>query len=321
MKNSKTSFLAVKVLLVLASLVSMPVFSSENEGKELISKPFIIGAVSEKVKSRIKWSLPLAEYLASSLKEFGYTHGEVVVVPTLEEMSQQLKSGHVHLVPATVYSALIYENRIDANILVRRWKKGSATYHSIIFGRNDGKNLNFDELHGKTILFEKPSSNSSFFIPAVALIGQGYELQYLESHADMPDPEKIGYMFMNQQLKQSNEINISSWVYQQRADLGAFSDRNWKSTEDIPNRIKQSVGIVYESSLYPRDLMISSPSLSQEVNLAIKNTLKTMHLEPDAKSTLVRFQKTSQFDELNQDMLNVIDEARQHLPKIEALQK
>ncbi|MDP2574690.1 PhnD/SsuA/transferrin family substrate-binding protein [Vibrio penaeicida] len=321
MKNSKTSFLASKVLLVLASLVSMTASSSEIDDIALNSKPFIVGAVSEKVKSRIKWSLPLAEYLANSLKEHGYTHGEVVVVPTLEEMSQQLKSGHVHLVPATVYSALIYENRIDANILVRRWKKGRSTYHSIIFGRNEGQNLNFSELNGKTILFEKPSSNSSFFIPAVALIGQGYELQYLESHTERPDSDKIGYMFMNQQLKQSNEINISSWVYQQRADLGAFSDRNWNSTEDLPNRIKQSVEIVYESSLYPRDLMISSPSLSTEVNLAIKNTLKTMHLDPSAKATLLRFQKTSQFDELNQDMLNVIDEARRHLPKIEALQK
>ncbi|MBD1556780.1 phosphate/phosphite/phosphonate ABC transporter substrate-binding protein [Vibrio sp. S9_S30] len=310
-----------KALLVLASLMSMPSFASDDKPIALNNKPFIVGAVSEKVKSRIKWSLPLAEYLANNLKEYGYTHGEVVVVPTLEEMAEQLKNGHVHLLPATVYSALIYEKRADTNILVRRWKNGTPTYHSIIFGRKDGQALNFNELNGKTVLFEQPNSNSSFFIPAVALIGQGYKLQYLKTHTDKPDADKVGYMFINQQLKNSNEINISSWVYQRRADLGAFSDRNWNSTEDIPNRIKQSVEIVYESSLYPRDLMISSPTLSPEMNLAIKNTLKAMHLLPEAKATLVQFQRTSQFDELNHEMLNVIDEARQHLSKIEALQK
>ncbi|CCN37046.1 putative ABC-type phosphate/phosphonate transport system, periplasmic component [Vibrio nigripulchritudo SO65] len=303
--------------------IANPVYAelSKQDSIQLNDKPFVVGAVSQKVKSRIKWSLPLANYLADSLKEFGYTHGEVVVVSTLEEMEEKLRNHKVHLLPATVYSALLYEKNADANILTRRWKKGRATYSSIIFSIKSEDSKSFYELNGKSILFEKPSSNSSFFIPAVSLLSQGYELQYLDSHRQKPDSDKVGYMFIDQQLKQSNEINISSWVYQGRADLGAFSDSNWNANEDMPAKIKQSAEVVYESSPYPRDLMLSSPEFSDEMNNAIRHTLMNMHNTAEGKATLVKFQKTTKFDELNEETRKVLDEARLQLPKIEALTK
>ncbi|BDU43020.1 hypothetical protein [Vibrio nigripulchritudo] len=81
--------------------IANPVYAelSKQDSIQLNDKPFVVGAVSQKVKSRIKWSLPLANYLADSLKEFGYTHGEVVVVSTLEEMEEKLRNHKVHLLP------------------------------------------------------------------------------------------------------------------------------------------------------------------------------------------------------------------------------
>jgi phosphonate transport system substrate-binding protein len=74
------------------------------------------------------------------------------------------------------------------------------------FYANDNNINNIKDLLGKTILFKKDSSTSAFFAPSIHLLEQGFELQKMRSIRDRPDANKIGYSFINDHLRQSNEV-------------------------------------------------------------------------------------------------------------------
>ena len=214
MRSFISLFLSLNLIF---SLLMPPVQASEAGGNKL----FTIGVISTKPRKRIKQTTPLLRYIVSKLPE--YSRGEVFVTDSINEMADMLESGSISMIAVTPYAALLIERQSEAKLAAIRWKQGVGHYHSVIFSRKGSGIKKVADLVGRKIAFEKASSTSGFFMPSTYLLSKGFKLQKMKSMADIPDIDKIGYFFINDFLRQSNEINMSIGVFLKRFDSASFS--------------------------------------------------------------------------------------------------
>ena len=65
----------------------------------------------------------------------------------------------------TILSALYLEAQGGGEIILREWKKGVASYRSVIVARADSGITELADLRGGKVAFEDPTSTSGFFFP------------------------------------------------------------------------------------------------------------------------------------------------------------
>ncbi|KOO15776.1 hypothetical protein AKJ18_06415 [Vibrio xuii] len=307
--------LAVLLLICLISLPTM-VFASVNVSESLQTKPLVVGLISTKPQKRIRKTTPFVDYLAKKMAPFGYTHGEVIVVTSLNEMADLLNSGKVHLTTSTVYSALLLERMTDIEFVGLRWKKGASQYHSVIFSSKNSDIKVLDDLKGKTIAFEKATSTSGFFLPANYLLSQGYQLQKMSTLTEKPAKGNIGYLFVDQLLNSSDELNIAVWTFHQKLDASVFSNLNWVDPNDAPEAVKNGLSVIGTTPAYPRSLMLSGPELNGDEVDMIKQVMYQAHTDREGKESLTVFQKTTKIEPISEGLNQAIEEARSQLSDI-----
>lgn len=294
-------------LSVVFSTFSSPTFATEKGA----NKVFTIGMISTKPKKRIKSATPLADYIVERLPE--YSESNVLVSSSVDEIAGLLESGEVSMVTVTPYAALLIEEKSNAKVSALRWKQGVESYHSVIFARKDSNINDVKDLVGRTIIFEKDSSTSAFFAPSVYLLKQGFELQKLHSIKDKPDPDKIGYLFINEHLQQSNEVNMSIWVFHKRLDAAAFSDLDWGEPKTTPVKAKEKLHIIAETPSIPRGTVLFSPTLSAQSQQVLLNILQQAEQNEEGLAAMQRFQKTSRFTPIPAHLETFLEQAREQL--------
>ncbi|PKG39013.1 hypothetical protein CXF74_10775 [Psychromonas sp. Urea-02u-13] len=98
----------------------------------LFSKPFVIGRIGS---NPIKLTLQLqgmAEYIANQLKSEGYTSGKVIIIKNYAELKEGIRSGRIDWVTDTGLVAARLENDGLARAVLVKWKKGHASYQSLL---------------------------------------------------------------------------------------------------------------------------------------------------------------------------------------------
>ncbi len=296
----------VTTFVVLCTLIT-PIFAAS--ANQSTNKEFVLGVVSSKPKTKIKQGTPFANYLASHLKSYGYTQGRVQVFSNYKQLGNALKSGRVHLANATPFNAVNLEQNYDAELIANRWKRNQEKYHSVFFTHRDSSVQTLNDLKGKTVVFEKKDSTSSYFLPMLALFENNIEVQYLEDINRKPDSDKVGYLLLEEHLEASNEINLSLWVFKNRVDAGAFSNYNWDNPKDLPEGIKKNLKIVGTTIEIPRDILLASPTLTSEEQQEILSIVTSIS-EEDAKTVLKPFQKTSKFSRIEGELETSLDMIR-----------
>ncbi len=113
-----------------------------------LTKPFTVALVSSSVKQNIKRAQPFADYMASQLSDYGYTHGEVLVAASVDELARMIEHQQVELATATLYSALELAQAGHVELSGLRWKQNAPAYHSVIFSRSDSEVNQVDDLIG-----------------------------------------------------------------------------------------------------------------------------------------------------------------------------
>lgn len=313
---SRVFCVLLMALIMMHNVVNASALSSDGVVQ---SKPFTIGIISDKPKNKIKSASPFADYMAGQLTHFGYTHGRVIVTATAEEMIQRIENGDVQLITSTLYSALYFESNSSVELSGLRWKQNSADYTSVIFTRRDSNISELEQLKGKTIVFEKPSSTSAFFLPASHLIANGISLQKLSSISQRPDPDKVGYLFIKQQLNNANELNMSIWVYHKRVEAAAFSHIDWADKSTVPKKVSESLSIVSETNPYPRSLMLTSTRLGGLERLAIQQAMYSAHEQQLGLASLLSFKETTKIEPISHSTKMHIEQSRHTFSEVLAL--
>jgi phosphonate transport system substrate-binding protein len=289
---------AIVVLAVLAASGAFPAMGRD-------AGTLVLGRVSNNAERDTRLLQPIADYAAKAMADVGVTGARVRIYPDNAAMILALRNRDVDWITETASSALVFMDKADAKILLRRWKRGVSEYQTFVLARRDSGIASLDDLVGRTIAFEDKGSTSAFFIPAYALIERGLRLVRLASPGDRPPMGAVGYVFSGE------ELISSAWVHRGRVSASALSNLDWNKPDSMPPAFKQDLRIIYASPKFPYALELVRSGLDPAIRTRLKQILLRAHKDPKARTALKAYQGTTKFDAFPAESRTVLEDLRE----------
>lgn len=298
--------------IILAGFVSLILLSAENHvsgtaafaGPHTRKQTLVIGKVTEDPQKLYRYLKPIADYAAAHMKDLGIREVKVLMAKNNRQMVSYFKQGKIDWLTETVASAVFFNEKVGAEFLLKKWKKGVAEYHTVFFTRKESDINTLSDLKGKTIAFEDPGSTSAYYVPASILIGEGLELVQLATIREKPPANMVGYIFSDR------EINTSTWVYRKLVDAGAFNNLDWDRDDHVRKVYQKEMKIIHESGPFPRAIELVRKDLNPRIKQRLKAVLLNAHNDPKAKAALKAYQETKRFEEIDSACLQSFDKIR-----------
>lgn len=265
----------------------------------------VIGRVSKDPKGHYQNLKPMVDYVAKQMQDLDIKDTRVLFAGDNKQMISYLRQGKIDWITETPFSASIYEETGVAEILLLRWKKGVPEYSTVFFSRKDSGITSLRGLKGKTVAFEDPGSATAYFLPAATLIKAGLTLVQLATPREKPPENMVGYVFAGQ------ELNLSTWVYRNLVDAGAFSNLDWEDSDRTIENFKQQIKIFYKTNPIPRSLELVRKDLRPEIKNRLKEILLNAHKNPAGKDALKAYKKTKKFEEIDGRVLKSLNYLRE----------
>ncbi len=307
----------LKALLVTSVLLAVVSVAVDSQAASLSASStqkhtLVIGKISSNPKKHYRYLKPIADYAVKHMQDLGIQEAKVLMAKDNRQMINYLRQGRIDWVTETAFSAVLFEKKASAEMLVRKWKKGVPEYHTIFFVRKDSGINTLDDLKGKTIAFEDSGSTSAYYAPAALLIDRGLQLAQLGSLREKPSPDTVGYAFSGA------EINTSTWVHKGLVDAGAYSNLDWNKEDHLPKAFRKDFKIIYQSKPFPRAIELVRKGLDPMIKQRLKEVLLNAHEDPHAKSALRAYQKTKKFDEIDESVQEGIQAAGKIIKIVQA---
>lgn len=231
---------------------------------------------------------PVADYLGSRLKRADISRGEVQIAPDVETVAQWMENGEVNLYFDSVYPAMLVMEQSGAKPILRRWKDGVPEYNAYFISRKDSGLTRLEDLQGKMITLQEPSSSSGFMFPMVDMLEAGFNpIEKAEINHSVASDE-IGYVFSGQE-----EITVE-WVLEGKVIAGAIDNETWEALSDIE---RSQLNIIGETEKFPRHVVLAGPSLTPEQVEELKQVMLKMDRAKAGKAALEEFSETARFDD------------------------
>ncbi|MEM9087474.1 MAG: phosphate/phosphite/phosphonate ABC transporter substrate-binding protein [Cyanobacteria bacterium P01_F01_bin.53] len=238
--------------------------------------------------SLIPETQPVADYLGSKLGRAGISKGEVNIAPDVATVAEWMESGEVNLYFDSVYPAMLVMEQSGAKPILRRWKDGVPEYGTFFVARADSGLSELDELQGKMITLQEPSSSSGFMFPMVYMLEAGLNpVEKAEPNHTVAEDE-VGYVFSGQE-----DITIE-WILDGRVIAGAVDDETWA---DLSDEEKSQLSIIAETDKFPRHMVLAGPKLTPKQIETLQSVMTGMDNNRAGKEALEFFSETAQFDE------------------------
>jgi phosphonate transport system substrate-binding protein len=297
-KKRLFALLCASVLLTLGEVPTGG--KADSATRTDVGREIVVGRATDRPDKDYRKLKQLADYLAPRLREFGIAGARVQLAEDHETMKKLLREGRVDVVSETVFSALIYAEQTGAELLLREWRDGVPTYHTVLFARRDSSIAGPLDLLGKTIAFEDPGSTSAYFVPRAELQSAGLRLVELADFQRGPPPDAVGYLFA------SSEEKILEWVFQRRVQAGAFSNIDWDQAEDLPPRMKKELAVFHRSAELPRAVVLVRRDVPEALKQQIKEVLLAAHTaalqalqeDPQGRTAIQAYRDVPKYDEL-----------------------
>lgn len=265
---------------------------------------FVIGRVSGDPQKHYPRLRAMADYLGKHLKDLGVSKTAVKLVGNNRDMLRLLSEGEVDFISETPFSALLFAEKGGTEIILREWKKGVASYHTVFIARKDGGIDSISDLEGRIIAFEDRGSTSSFLVPMAVLGAAGIEAVEMASLRDSPPAGKVGYVFAE------SEENISLWVHKGFVHAGAYSNQDWEKDKRTPVLLKKDLKIVFRTAPMVRSVVSLRRALSPAIKKRVKDVLLGMHRDPEGREVLKRYFKVKRYDEIRGEAASQLAETR-----------
>lgn len=270
------------------------------------AREIVIGSIEENPAAEIAKIQPLADYLASRLRAQGVGKVRIVVTDTIDEMAALFSQQRVDLLMDSPYPALEVSLRSGAEVRLRRWKKGKSSYHGVLVARSDTGIERLDQLRGRLLAFEVPSSTSAFFLPMLALEAAGLATRELASLASQVAAGEVGYVFS------LDDENTIAMLMRGRVHAAALGSHEYEALRPAE---KERIRVFHQSSPVPRQLVVLRKGLERALGERICALLKGMADDPEAKPALEALDRTTRFDEIPEEQNRTLDFLRATIKK------
>ncbi|MBI5953703.1 MAG: phosphate/phosphite/phosphonate ABC transporter substrate-binding protein [Chloroflexi bacterium] len=288
LRKPANHFITALIFILAACVPPTPQPTSQPATKAPIEERFIVfGDISDDPAEVIEGAQPIADYLAAQLADYGITGGQVKVATSTDEMIELLKNGEVDLYFDSTYPATSISDASGAQIVLRRWKFGVETYHSVIYASRESDITSIEDLKGKMVAMDAPYSTSGFLLPAVYLTENGLTLSGKASNSDPVEADEVGFAFAY------DDENILQWVLSGLTPAGVTDDYNFDTA--FPPDVTEKLVELARTESTPRQVMVARAGIEPDLLKAILQTLTTMHITPEGQAALKTFQ-TTRFD-------------------------
>lgn len=296
----------ITLFCLLALLMVVPSHADTHPKDTLV-----IGKISHNPKKHYRYLKPMAQYVADQMTDLGIDKIKIRLAKSKEHLADLLVQGEVDWVTETPVAAAYLHDVAGAEILLRKWKKGVAEYHTVFFGLS-GKGIgNLQDLKGKVIALEDPASTSAFYAPANEIVEQGMKLVRLNSARDKPPADSVGFVFSRE------EINIATLVHKGVVDAGAFSSDDWIKEDHLPAKYREDFEIFHRTPNMVRALEIVRHDLQPEIRQRLTEILLDSNDNPAASHVLRAYQRTRKFDRISEDQKKAVYNLRNMIKKVD----
>lgn len=259
-----------------------------------LAEPIKIGSISSEPAAEVKKFLPLASYLAKRLQSDGINEGTVVVAANIPQMAAFLKEGKVDLYIDSAFPSVAVSRLSGSRSFLRRWKKGIAEYHTVIFAKKDSGIQRLEDLNGKTIIFEEAFSTSGYFLPKLVLRQAGLTLVPKKTPSEAVAPREVGYVFSQ------DDENTMVWVLRGQRLVGAMDNQNY--VKEAKAHL-DTLQVIHRTYSLPRHIVSYRADLAPRLVARLKDVLVTMDQSDEGRKALLDFERTTKFDELSEQAL------------------
>lgn len=293
----------ISVMCSVAAITSSSALLAEE-------KTLTLSKITNNPSKHSKKMQPLADYLASELRDYGYTDVKLVFARNPEQLAQYMREGKVDIASDTPFAYAKIQQQTAIEPLAIRWKNGIREYHSIIFVRTDSGIRSLEDLAGKTIAFEDRDSTSGYALPAAALRIKNLQLERLYSPRDKASNDNVtGYIFSG------SEQTTAAWVLKGLVDAGAVSSIEWYRARDFLAAGAHELLAIFLSPPIPRSIEFSRADLDPAIKQRIKDILYSMHTSSRGQEAMAKYQKTSLFEPLDKASRNALEDMQRLVEK------
>lgn len=271
-----------------------PESPGESTAKIARESTVVIGTVvpdpEELEKKRTRAQLLIA-YMSSRLGDHGVRRGELVLAQSPVEMANLMRLGKVDLYYDTVFASFVGNKLSESDPFLSRWKKGVHKYHSTIIVKLGGGITSQDDLKGKMIAFEDPSSTSAYFLPKTELLKLGFNLTEKSSPTDPVSSDEIGFYFtMSDEQVVANVMNgVAAAGGQQQKEIVEYLQEAGKPENSFHT-------LLTTSEIY-RSMFTVRRNLDASLKSALRQLMLDMDKDPKGQAALKAFAKTTKFTE------------------------
>lgn len=271
------------LLLLAVACGLQPAVAADDDGV------LVLGRISDNPKAHYEQLRPLLDYVVPRMADVGIREGRILMARDPQQMASYLRRGRVDWVTETAGTGMLLRQRAGAEPLLLTERGGSSRYHSVFFARRDSGIRDIEELRGRCIAFQRPSSTSAYFAAASELLQRDIELEILLSPTDTIDSEALGYLFAR------SELNISTWVHKELVDAGVMSNLDWDNPRRMPAAFRDDFVIIGRTPEYPRAVEMVRSGLEPRVRARLHEVLIEAAADPTARQAMLRFFGTTGF--------------------------
>lgn len=303
---SLRSIVLLSVIALASAAAPFPIKAGNDSGV------LVLGRISDDPKTHYEQLKPLLDYVVPRMADVGIREGRILMAKDSQQMASYLRRGRVDWVTETTGTAMLLRQRAAAKPLLLTERDGTSHYHSLFFARRDSGLHSLGDLRGHSVAFQRPSSTSAYFVPAIELLDRGLSLEILLSPDDRIESGAVGYMFA------WSELNISTWVHKGLADVGVMSNLDWANPRRMPPAFRSDLVVIGETEEYPRALEMVRGDLDPRVEARLREVLMDAAGDPEAGDALLRFFHTTRFMPIDPESERALDHIANGVARVRA---
>lgn len=253
------------------------------------AEPFVIARVGHNPKKVVDSLKPVAEAVIESAGLTQFDRVEVKVMPNLQSLLAEAKTGKVHWISESAYAAALIHFESDLKAYLRRHKKGVASYGSVLI--SEKSITDWPDLIGKTVTAEDDGSFSGYFLVYRELRERGLPIHFLGNLRESKSDKHVNVIFSN------DEENSWAWLSRGLTSSAIFSDTDAEEEGYLRQPQADKLHVMWESPKYPRAVELFSKNMGEENIEKIIAALYKL-AEGDKHPVLKAYEKSYHFDAL-----------------------